>query len=150
VASEPYLHRKLMGGRVYSFGQNKRGCLGQGNTLQTEHLRPRPVRGLIESEAVLSVAAGDLHTLVLMRSGKVYSFGCGLFGKLGHGFGQCEFFPRYGDRAHMRTHARTNTLHRTHTYTCTHTLHRTHARTVTRACTIIARTHTHTHTGTNG
>ena len=84
-----------MSGRVYSFGQNKRGCLGQGNTLATEQLRPRPVRGLAELGEVVSVAAGDLHTLVLMRSGKVYSFGCGLFGKLGHGFGQCEFFPRY-------------------------------------------------------
>jgi alpha-tubulin suppressor-like RCC1 family protein len=125
VASEPYLHRKLMGGRVYSFGQNKRGCLGQGNTLQTEHLRPRPVRGLIESEAVLSVAAGDLHTLVLMRSGKVYSFGCGLFGKLGHGFGQCEFFPRYGDRAHAHMHAPSHTRTRTVTRACTITRTRT-------------------------
>jgi hypothetical protein len=44
---------------------------------------------------VLSVAAGDLHTMVLARDGKVYTFGCGLFGKLGHGFGQCEFTPRY-------------------------------------------------------
>jgi alpha-tubulin suppressor-like RCC1 family protein len=33
--------------------------------------------------------------MVLARDGKVYTFGCGLFGKLGHGFGQCEFTPRY-------------------------------------------------------
>jgi alpha-tubulin suppressor-like RCC1 family protein len=65
-------------GRLYAFGWNYDGQLGDGSFLN----RSRPVRVL---EGVLEVAAGNLHSLALLEGGLVLAFGNGERGQLGDG-----------------------------------------------------------------
>ncbi|CAH9120295.1 unnamed protein product [Cuscuta epithymum] len=82
-------------GRVYTF------CWGNENKLghQTEStdLVPRPLLGALENIPVVQIAAGYCYLLALacQPSGmSVYSVGCGLGGKLGHGTRTDEKVPR--------------------------------------------------------
>ncbi|CAI0409022.1 unnamed protein product [Linum tenue] len=45
------------------------------------------------SRRVVSIAAGEAHTLALTGDGRVYSWGRGMFGRLGTGSEQDEPFP---------------------------------------------------------
>jgi len=65
-------------GRLYAFGWNYDGQLGDGSFLN----RSKPVRVL---EGVLEVAAGNLHSLALLEGGLVLAFGNGERGQLGDG-----------------------------------------------------------------
>ncbi|KAK5867921.1 hypothetical protein PBY51_012376 [Eleginops maclovinus] len=69
-------------GAVFTFGSGKYGQLGH-NSFRDE-LRPRLVAELWGAK-VTKIACGRHHTLVLMDSKRVYSFGCGEQGQLGHG-----------------------------------------------------------------
>ncbi|XP_037538558.1 probable E3 ubiquitin-protein ligase HERC4 [Nematolebias whitei] len=69
-------------GAVFTFGSGQFGQLGH-NSFQDE-LRPRLVAELWGSK-VMKIACGRNHTLVLTDANKVYSFGCGKHGQLGHG-----------------------------------------------------------------
>ena len=60
-----------------------RGMLGHGDR-KDEH-RPKRIKGVLVGKRVVGVSAGDLHTVVWTDEGKVYSFGCGFDGQLGHG-----------------------------------------------------------------
>jgi alpha-tubulin suppressor-like RCC1 family protein len=71
----------LEDGSVMSWGDNKRGGLGTGNFKSSEV--PVEVKGL--PEPAVEVSAGDVHSLVLLRSGTVMSFGASEFGQLGDG-----------------------------------------------------------------
>ena len=68
----------LLQGRLYAFGWNYDGQLGDGSFLN----RSRPVRVL---EGATAVAAGNLHSLVLLEGGRVLAFGAGEKGQLGDG-----------------------------------------------------------------
>jgi alpha-tubulin suppressor-like RCC1 family protein len=57
-------------GRLYAFGWNYDGQLGDGSFLN----RSRPVRVL---EGVLEVAAGNLHSLALLEGGLVLALATG-------------------------------------------------------------------------
>ncbi|XP_020622823.1 X-linked retinitis pigmentosa GTPase regulator-like isoform X2 [Orbicella faveolata] len=72
-------------GKLYTFGSNDWGQLGHGSTVQFPN--PKLVKRL-KPEKVNMVAAGRNHTIVSTESGKLYSFGCGSDGQLGHG--NCE------------------------------------------------------------
>nr|XP_046250580.1 probable E3 ubiquitin-protein ligase HERC4 [Scatophagus argus] len=69
-------------GVVFTFGSGQYGQLGH-NSFSNE-LRPRIVAELWGAK-VTKTACGRHHTLVLTDSKKVYSFGCGEQGQLGHG-----------------------------------------------------------------
>ncbi|XP_013867633.1 probable E3 ubiquitin-protein ligase HERC3 [Austrofundulus limnaeus] len=69
-------------GVVFTFGSGRHGQLGH-NSFRDE-LRPRLVAELWGAK-VAKVACGRNHTLVLTDANKVYSFGCGDDGQLGHG-----------------------------------------------------------------
>lgn len=43
---------------------------------------------------IVDVCAGQYHSLALTFSGKVYSWGWGIHGQLGHGECNNEFYPR--------------------------------------------------------
>jgi alpha-tubulin suppressor-like RCC1 family protein len=60
-------------GAVYSFGMGD-GRLGQGKGAEEDVFRPKRIEAL-DSIHVVTVAAGDLHTLALTRCGRVYSWG---------------------------------------------------------------------------
>mmetsp|Transcript_6301 Transcript_6301/g.18120 ORF Transcript_6301/g.18120 Transcript_6301/m.18120 type:complete len:425 (-) Transcript_6301:180-1454(-) len=74
------------------------GALGHGGKETVE--APRRVEQFVDAgEAVVQVACGGQHTLVLTDEGRVYSTGKGEFGRLGHGgshdeteFREIEYF----------------------------------------------------------
>ncbi|XP_076831363.1 putative E3 ubiquitin-protein ligase HERC3 isoform X2 [Brachyhypopomus gauderio] len=80
------------GGLMFTFGS---GCYGQlGHNSFRDELRPRLLAGLWGSK-VLQIACGRHHTLALVGSKTIYSFGCGEQGQLGNGerTNQCVPLP---------------------------------------------------------
>ncbi|XP_018517718.1 probable E3 ubiquitin-protein ligase HERC3 [Lates calcarifer] len=69
-------------GAVFTFGSGQYGQLGHNSF--TDELCPRLVAELLGAK-VTKIACGRHHTLVLTDSKRVYSFGCGEQGQLGHG-----------------------------------------------------------------
>ncbi|XP_066534384.1 E3 ubiquitin-protein ligase HERC2-like [Hoplias malabaricus] len=70
------------GGTVFTFGSGRYGQLGH-NSFRDE-LRPRVV-GELWGSKVSQISCGRRHTLVLVGSKTIYSFGCGEQGQLGNG-----------------------------------------------------------------
>lgn len=86
-------------GRVYTFSWGNESKLGH----QTEpnDLEPRPLLGALENVPVVQIAAGYCYLLALAcqpTGMSVYSVGCGLGGKLGHGTRTDEKYPRLIER----------------------------------------------------
>jgi alpha-tubulin suppressor-like RCC1 family protein len=79
----------LRNGRVLSFGEGRGGRLGHGGDEQ-DLLVPTAIPGLSTATAV---AAGGVHSLVLLSNGRVLSFGHGSAGRLGHGDAQDLLVP---------------------------------------------------------
>eukprot|EP01125_Pyxidicula_operculata_P008154 TRINITY_DN275_c0_g1_i10.p1 TRINITY_DN275_c0_g1~~TRINITY_DN275_c0_g1_i10.p1 ORF type:complete len:731 (+),score=199.22 TRINITY_DN275_c0_g1_i10:36-2228(+) len=69
-------------GRVYAWGFNDKRQLGLGFRYNQE--RPHLVKALKDVK-IVKVSCGQQHTLALADDGKVYSWGLGIFGQLGHG-----------------------------------------------------------------
>jgi len=90
-------------GTLYACGSGENGCLGDGSThtynsknasikMEVEpQPRPRPISGL---DHVVNVAAGVNHAVCLTDDGSVFSWGCGDYGRLGHGVQKDELRPR--------------------------------------------------------
>lgn len=78
-------------GGVYSFGCGFLGRLGHAQ--EENEVIPRLVEGL-DHVIVASVAAGSTHTVVCTDEGRVWTFGSGDHGQLGHGGQQNELCPR--------------------------------------------------------
>jgi alpha-tubulin suppressor-like RCC1 family protein/formylglycine-generating enzyme required for sulfatase activity len=72
----------LEDGGVYACGYNASGALGRDNVGTPECHAPLRVDGL--PDAGVSIAAGDLFSLVALENGDVYSFGNNWYGELGH------------------------------------------------------------------
>ena len=88
-----------MGGRVYTWGWGDVGQLGHG-VGQTPDLRdsyrasvPTPVPAL-EGIDVVQVSAGPTHVVAVDRVGRVYTWGGGVYGQLGHGDRRPSFHPK--------------------------------------------------------
>ena len=79
----------LKNGTVMTWGHGERGALGDGTTMKKSDV-PVPVNGITNAVAV---AAGNVHSLVLLRSGTVLSFGASEFGQLGDGFQRPSYVP---------------------------------------------------------
>lgn len=69
-------------GRLYSWGYGGDGRLGHGNTLDV--LYPKLVETLI-NENIIEIKCGELHSAALTNEGKLYTWGLGSDGRLGHG-----------------------------------------------------------------
>jgi len=67
---------------VFAWGLNNYGQLGIGTNKDTAV--PTEVSGL-SGKNIVSIASGMHHTIALASDGKVYSFGRGEYGQLGHG-----------------------------------------------------------------
>ncbi|TCJ98215.1 UNVERIFIED_ORG: regulator of chromosome condensation (RCC1) repeat-containing protein, partial [Anoxybacillus amylolyticus] len=67
-------------GKVYAWGSNYYGQLGDGTT--TSRTTPVQVQGLSN---VVAVAAGRAHSLAVTADGKIYSWGWNYNGLLGDG-----------------------------------------------------------------
>lgn len=78
--------------RMISWGSNEFGQLGfgpVGNDWVTNPERPRltTLNNLAQSETLITASAGRGHVIVLLSSGRVYSWGFNEFGQLGNGQG---------------------------------------------------------------
>ncbi|KAJ4710951.1 ultraviolet-B receptor UVR8 [Melia azedarach] len=82
-------------GRVYTFSWGNDARLGHHT--EPNDVEPHPLLGALENIPVVQIAAGYCYLLALacQPSGmSVYSVGCGLGGKLGHGSRTDEKYPR--------------------------------------------------------
>ena len=86
------------GGQVYTWGYGDVGQLGHGlgfvpvgiDNVGQRVMVPTPVRALEGVDAV-KVSASRYHALAVSRDGRVYTWGGGLYGQLGHG----DRYPRF-------------------------------------------------------
>jgi alpha-tubulin suppressor-like RCC1 family protein len=79
-----YIER-IVGGRVWGFGNNGNGALGFGNKSPKTFLTPTLNPNLRE---IIQISAGKGHSLCLDIHGKAWSFGSAYFFKLGLKFGE--------------------------------------------------------------
>ncbi|EFH44545.1 hypothetical protein ARALYDRAFT_493465, partial [Arabidopsis lyrata subsp. lyrata] len=68
------------------------GLLGHGSDLS--HWIPKRVSGPVEGLQVLSVACGTWHSALATANGKLFTFGDGAFGVLGHGDRESVSYPK--------------------------------------------------------
>ncbi|MCL7031753.1 hypothetical protein MKW94_030518 [Papaver nudicaule] len=83
-----------MAGDVFTWGDGTQnaGLLGHGTDIS--HWIPKRVCGPLEGVQVLSVACGTWHTALVTSDGKLFTFGDGTFGVLGHGDRESLVYPR--------------------------------------------------------
>ncbi|KAL9266561.1 PH, RCC1 and FYVE domains-containing protein [Drosera capensis] len=81
-------------GDLYTWGDgtHNAGVLGHGT--DASHWIPKRVSGALEGHQVLSIACGTWHTALVTSSGKLFTFGDGQFGVLGHGGRESFAYPR--------------------------------------------------------
>ncbi|VVC41224.1 Hypothetical protein CINCED_3A001036 [Cinara cedri] len=73
---------------IYSWGSNRYGQLGTGRRGQAPY--PMLVESLSD-ELLISVSAGQYHSLAISTIGKLWTWGWGVYGQLGHGaIDDCE------------------------------------------------------------
>eukprot|EP00735_Rhodelphis_limneticus_P010325 TRINITY_DN3055_c0_g1::TRINITY_DN3055_c0_g1_i1::g.22240::m.22240 TRINITY_DN3055_c0_g1::TRINITY_DN3055_c0_g1_i1::g.22240 ORF type:complete len:606 (-),score=44.77,sp/Q9FN03/UVR8_ARATH/27.65/2e-32,sp/Q9FN03/UVR8_ARATH/24.40/7e-16,sp/Q9FN03/UVR8_ARATH/25.61/3e-08,RCC1/PF00415.13/2.3,RCC1/PF00415.13/2.2e-12,RCC1/PF00415.13/7.9e-08,RCC1/PF00415.13/7e-06,RCC1/PF00415.13/0.1,RCC1/PF00415.13/1e+02,RCC1/PF00415.13/2.7e-07,RCC1/PF00415.13/4e-06,RCC1_2/PF13540.1/7.7e-06,RCC1_2/PF13540.1/3.4e-05,RCC1_2/PF13 len=75
-------------GKVFSWGDQRYGLLGRvvdvdESSSEVHDVVPRPVSGL-DDVRIVEIVCGDRHTLALSDTKSVYSWGCALYGRLGH------------------------------------------------------------------
>ena len=58
------------------------------------------VGGDLAGVRVVGVAAGGFHSIALAADGRVFTFGSGRYGKLGHGDEENQFTPRVVEDSH--------------------------------------------------
>ncbi|OVA07553.1 FYVE zinc finger [Macleaya cordata] len=83
-----------MAGDVFTWGDGTQnaGLLGHGTDIG--HWIPKRVSGPLEGVQILSVACGTWHTSLVSSTGKLFTFGDGTFGVLGHGDRESIAYPR--------------------------------------------------------
>ncbi|XP_075085997.1 PH, RCC1 and FYVE domains-containing protein 1-like [Nicotiana tabacum] len=81
-------------GDLYTWGDgtHNAGLLGHGNDVS--HWIPKRVSGPLEGLQVLSVACGTWHSALATANGKLFTFGDGSFGVLGHGDRESVLYPK--------------------------------------------------------
>ncbi|XP_013413671.1 uncharacterized protein LOC106176012 [Lingula anatina] len=77
-------------GRVFTWGWGVHGNLGHGNV--EDCLIPTNIQALNDKQ-VTRISAGYSHSVVCTARGEVYTFGCGMFGQLGHAKTEKRTFP---------------------------------------------------------
>nr|XP_022917889.1 uncharacterized protein LOC111427131 [Onthophagus taurus] len=77
---------------IYAWGSNSHGQLGLGPFVRDT---PYPqVITALTGICIIDIASGQYHTLALTSTGKVYSWGWGIHGQLGHGSCNNEYYPK--------------------------------------------------------
>ncbi|KAE8717658.1 hypothetical protein F3Y22_tig00110044pilonHSYRG00351 [Hibiscus syriacus] len=81
-------------GDLFSWGDgtHNAGILGHGTDVS--HWIPRRVSGALEGLQVLSIACGTWHSALATTDGKLFTFGDGRFGVLGHGDRENVTYPK--------------------------------------------------------
>jgi alpha-tubulin suppressor-like RCC1 family protein len=81
----------LEDGTLQSFGADDYGQLGQGRVSRYVR-KPQNIAALRE-EGVVSIAAGEFHAAAVTADGRVFSWGMGKEGQLGHGLSENRSHP---------------------------------------------------------
>nr|XP_043627387.1 PH, RCC1 and FYVE domains-containing protein 1-like [Erigeron canadensis] len=81
-------------GDLYTWGDGSHnaGILGHGTDVS--HWIPKRVSGPLEGIQVLSVACGNWHSAIITVGRKLFTFGDGTYGALGHGDHESVQFPK--------------------------------------------------------
>ncbi|XP_068628740.1 probable E3 ubiquitin-protein ligase HERC2 [Battus philenor] len=78
-------------GDVYSWGEGEDGKLGHGNRVSYD--RPKLISALSGLE-VVAIACGGAHSACLTARGRIYTWGKGRYGRLGHGDSEDQLVPK--------------------------------------------------------
>ena len=78
-------------GRVFSWGEGDDGKLGHCSKLSVE--KPRIIEAL-RNKRVRDIACGSSHSAAITSSGELYTWGCGEYGRLGHGDNVTQLRPK--------------------------------------------------------
>ncbi|CAG5132688.1 unnamed protein product, partial [Candidula unifasciata] len=78
-------------GAVYGWGKNSFGQLGVNDT--EDYRLPQQCRP-IRSQRIKYICCGENHTACLTKDGRVFTFGDGSYGQLGHNSNNDEMLPR--------------------------------------------------------
>ncbi|XP_065013483.1 PH, RCC1 and FYVE domains-containing protein 1-like isoform X1 [Musa acuminata AAA Group] len=83
-----------LAGELYTWGDGTHnvGLLGHGSDVS--HWVPKRVSGPLEGLQVAYVTCGTWHTALITSIGKLFTFGDGTFGVLGHGNKESVAYPR--------------------------------------------------------
>ncbi|RHN78579.1 putative chromatin regulator PHD family [Medicago truncatula] len=81
-------------GDLYTWGDgtHNAGILGHGTDVS--HSIPKRVTGPLEGHQVVSIACGAWHTALITSNGKLFTFGDGTLGVLGHGDRESVAYPK--------------------------------------------------------
>ena len=79
-------------GRVFSWGEGEDGKLGHCSRLSID--KPRLIEAL-KNKRVRDIACGSSHSAAITSSGELYSWGCGEYGRLGHGDNLTQLRPKF-------------------------------------------------------
>ncbi|KAE9592331.1 hypothetical protein Lal_00028310 [Lupinus albus] len=81
-------------GDLYTWGDGTHnvGLLGHGTNVS--HWIPKRVSGLLEGLQVVSLSCGSWHSALTTSNGKLFTFGDGRFGVLGHGDRESVSYPK--------------------------------------------------------
>ncbi|KAK9875133.1 hypothetical protein WA026_005926 [Henosepilachna vigintioctopunctata] len=77
---------------VYSWGEGDDGKLGQGSRTSCDF--PKLVEGLDDYE-IVDIACGGAHSAAITRSGQLFTWGKGRYGRLGHGDSEDQLIPKF-------------------------------------------------------
>jgi alpha-tubulin suppressor-like RCC1 family protein len=91
LRQERYMFSRAYGGQLMAFGTGLQGELGLGRFL-TVSTFPRVIPSL-RAVQITQIASGNQHTLAIDAEGRLYSWGCGKSGQLGHENGDNYFEP---------------------------------------------------------
>ena len=78
-------HAVTSDGLAYSWGEGTDGRLGRGSTADATSPVAVTSSGALSGKAVMSIVAGDAHSVALASDGSLYSWGNGANGRLGRG-----------------------------------------------------------------
>lgn len=79
-------------GTVYSWGLSLAGQLGHGDTWA--YFWPTRIGGSLEGIRIDHISCGPYHTAAVSQEGLLFTWGDGVFGKLGHGSHQSFLSPK--------------------------------------------------------
>jgi E3 ubiquitin-protein ligase HERC3 len=78
-------------GQLWSCGRGRCGQLGHGHFHDEAYLS---VIEAIQNYRIVSVAAGKFHSMALAADGKLFTWGAGSYGQLGHGITDDQSIPK--------------------------------------------------------